>query len=125
VAPVYDDVPPALRAWQARGLALHVYSSGSVAAQQLLFAHTSAGDLSGLFTGWFDTGVGGKLQAESYTRIAATLGLPPAALLFLSDHPQEVAAARAAGWQALRVERGQAPGADAGPALCSFAELAL
>ena len=37
---VYDDVPPALEAWHAAGIALFVYSSGSIVAQKVLFAHT-------------------------------------------------------------------------------------
>jgi enolase-phosphatase E1 len=76
-APVYPDAVEALRAWHARGVALAVYSSGSVPAQKLLFAHTDAGDLGGLFSAWFDTTVGGKREAASYARIAGTLGAAP------------------------------------------------
>ena len=43
---VYADAVEALQAWKAQGLALYVYSSGSVQAQKLLFAHTEYGDLS-------------------------------------------------------------------------------
>src|SRR5690242_8099819 len=35
--PVFVDVLPALRSWQARGLRLYIYSSGAVEAQQMLF----------------------------------------------------------------------------------------
>ena len=34
---IYADAEQALRDWQARGLALYIYSSGSVQAQKLLF----------------------------------------------------------------------------------------
>ena len=64
-APVYPDASAALRRWHDAGHALAVYSSGSVPAQKLLFAHTDAGDLTGLFADWFDTAVGGKREASS------------------------------------------------------------
>jgi cysteine desulfurase / selenocysteine lyase len=55
VAPVYEDVAPALEAWAARGCRASIYSSGSVLAQRLLFAHTTAGDLTPLLGSLFDT----------------------------------------------------------------------
>ncbi len=108
VAHVYADAARCLRAWHARGITLHVYSSGSVPAQKLLFAHTGAGDLSGLFNGYFDTTTGPKRDASSYARIATGIGEPPAAILFLSDIVEELDAARAAGMQTCLVAR--APG---------------
>lgn len=94
---VYDDAVHRLRAWQENGIALYVYSSGSVQAQKLLFGHTAHGDLQPLFRGYFDTHIGGKREPESYRRIAAEIGLPPADILFLSDIREELDAARAAG----------------------------
>lgn len=94
---VYADTPEALRAWRAQGLALYVYSSGSVAAQKLIFGHSSHGDLTPLFSGYFDTAVGGKRETASYRRILAELGLKGGELLFLSDIGEELDAARAAG----------------------------
>jgi enolase-phosphatase E1 len=105
-APVYDDALRALTGWRERGLPLYVYSSGSVAAQRLLFSHTEQGDLTALFSGYFDTTTGSKLEAESYRAIARSVGLPPESNLFLSDHPGEIEAARAAGMQAVWVDRG-------------------
>src|SRR5690606_31664688 len=96
-APVYPDAVEALRRWHDDGHMLAVYSSGSVPAQKLLFSHTDAGDLSGLFSGWFDTTVGGKREAASYARIAGELGVEPGAILFLSDVVAELDAAREAG----------------------------
>jgi enolase-phosphatase E1 len=104
-APVYEDALRALRHWQERGLKLYVYSSGSVAAQRLLFSHTDEGDLTPLFSGYFDTTTGSKLEAESFRSIAKCIGLPGEAVLFLSDHTGEIAAARAAGMQAVWVDR--------------------
>jgi enolase-phosphatase E1 len=94
---VYADACEKLRDWQARGVALYVYSSGSVQAQKLLFGHTRFGDLTPLFSGYFDTTIGSKLEAESYRRIASELGLAAGQILFLSDVVAELDAARSAG----------------------------
>lgn len=102
---VYPDAVAALRAWHAIGLPLYVYSSGSIAAQKLLFGHTDYGDLTPLFSGYFDTTTGPKLEPASYAAIATHIGKPPKHLLFLSDHPGETAAADAAGWQTRLIDR--------------------
>lgn len=102
---VYPDAVAGLRRWHAAGLALYVFSSGSVAAQKLLFGHSEAGDLTPLFSGYFDTRTGPKREAESYAAIAGAIGLAPAEILFLSDTPEEVVAACAAGMEALRIDR--------------------
>ncbi len=94
---VFPDVPGALAAWQGAGIRLRVFSSGSVKAQQLLFGHTEYGDLSGLFEGFHDTTTGPKQEAASYRAIAAAFGLPPEAILFLSDVRGELDAAAEAG----------------------------
>ena len=112
---LYPDVAPCLHAWAAAGLRLAIYSSGSEEAQKLLFGHSDAGDLTPLFEGFFDTRLGGKREAASYTAIAARLDLPAADVLFLSDVAEELTAARAAGMrtcQLLRPEDGTqaAPG---------------
>ena len=104
-AHVYPDAVPALRAWHADGLSLHVYSSGSVPAQRLFFGHSDAGDVTGLFSNWFDTEVGGKREAESYRRIAAAIGHPAGEILFLSDVVEELDAAREAGLDTVLVDR--------------------
>src|SRR5215469_258102 len=44
---LFADVPPALERWSANGH-VAIYSSGSVAAQMLLFRHSSFGDLTHL-----------------------------------------------------------------------------
>jgi enolase-phosphatase E1 len=102
---IYADAVAALRRWHAAGVALYVFSSGSVAAQKLLFGHSDAGDLTSLFSGYFDTTTGPKREAASYTAIAEAIGFEPGDILFLSDTPQEIAAARAAGMQALLIDR--------------------
>ncbi|KRG70954.1 acireductone synthase [Pseudoxanthomonas dokdonensis] len=104
-AHIYPDAAPALRQWHAQGLPLHVYSSGSVPAQKLFFGHSDAGDLTALFSGWFDTETGGKREADSYRRIAEAIALPAADILFLSDVVAELDAAREAGMQTCLVDR--------------------
>jgi enolase-phosphatase E1 len=102
---VYADTPAALRSWHASGLRLYVYSSGSVEAQKLIFGYTEYGDLTPLFSGYFDTRIGGKRESQSYRNILQQLGLPGEQVLFLSDIPEELDAARAAGlktWQLVR-----------------------
>jgi len=102
---VYADAADALRRWHAAGLKLYVYSSGSIAAQKLIFGHSNAGDLTPLFSDYFDTTTGPKREAGSYRRIADEIGLPAAAILFLSDNAQEIAAARIAGMLVLHIDR--------------------
>ncbi len=102
---LYPDVAPMLRRWSTAGLRLAVYSSGSSEAQRLLFAHATDGDLSPLFSGFFDTRVGGKREAESYDRLAIAMGLPAAELLFLSDVEAELDAAAAAGLHTCQLVR--------------------
>ncbi len=102
---VYPDAVHHLRRWHADGIALYVYSSGSIAAQQLYFRHSAAGDLSDLFSGHYDTTSGGKRIAESYRKIAADIGHAPAGLLFLSDIEAELDAAKEADWQTVQVVR--------------------
>ncbi|BCT91076.1 enolase-phosphatase E1 [Lysobacter helvus] len=104
-APVYPDAAKQLRAWHAAGFPLAVYSSGSVPAQKLLFGHTDAGDMTGVFEGWFDTAVGHKRDAESYRRIAAEVQRAPGDIVFLSDVVEELDAARDAGLRTVLVDR--------------------
>lgn len=104
-AHVYPDAVAALRDWHARGLRLYVYSSGSVPAQKLLFGHSTAGDLQPLFSGYFDTAVGGKREADSYQNVLAALDCAPGEVLFLSDVVEELDAAREAGMDTVLLDR--------------------
>jgi enolase-phosphatase E1 len=111
---LWPDVAPCLGAWHAGGIALAVYSSGSVEAQKLLFRHSAAGNLEPLFAGFFDTRIGAKREAASYAAIAAALGEAPGAILFLSDVTAELDAAAAAGLATCQLVR-PAEGTLAGP----------
>lgn len=113
VAPVYPDVAEALRRWKRQGVDLGVYSSGSVAAQKLLYRHSTAGDLSGLFSHWFDTRVGKKHERASYTTIAGNLNIDPGDILFISDAAAECKAAHQAGMRVMFSDRDGNPNRDA------------
>lgn len=102
---VYPDAAAGLRRWHAAGLALYVYSSGSIPAQKVLFGNSDHGDLTPLFSGYFDTTTGPKREAASYDAIARAIGLEPGAIVFLSDVDAELDAARASGLQTVRLLR--------------------
>lgn len=95
---IYADVLANLKKWKASGIDLYIYSSGSVAAQKLLFGHSAQGDLTPLFSGYFDTHIGAKQDPAAYTKIAESIALAPNALLFLSDIQSELDAAKTAGF---------------------------
>jgi enolase-phosphatase E1 len=94
---VYPDVPKAFARWKQAGIRLGIYSSGSALAQRLIFRHSTEGDLSSFLEGYFDTEVGPKREQKSYENIAMALRIPAADVLFLSDIPEELAAAAACG----------------------------
>ena len=123
---VYDDTPEFLRQWHAQGLALYVYSSGSVEAQKLIFGHTEYGDLTPLFSGYFDTRVGGKREAASYKKILKQIGLPGSEVLFLSDVGEELDAAREAGLRTVQLLRDDsAKPFEAHPQARDFSQVSL
>lgn len=123
---VYPDAPEYLRRWHEQGLRLYVYSSGSVEAQQLIFGHTDYGDLTPLFTGYFDTLVGGKREVASYRNILAQIGLPADEVLFLSDIGEELDAAREAGLATVQLLRdAKAKPFPQHPAARDFSEVKL
>jgi enolase-phosphatase E1 len=106
---VYEDAVRKLREWKAQGIDLYVFSSGSVQAQKLLFGYTEFGDLTPLFSGYFDTRIGAKQEPESYREIARQLELPAGSILFLSDVEAELDAAGQAGFGTCKLVREAAP----------------
>jgi len=104
-AHIYKDAADMLKIWHADGHRIFIYSSGSVPAQKLLFGHTSAGDLTPLLSGYFDTEIGGKRDAESYKRIATAIGTEPENIVFLSDIVEELDAAKASGLNTALLDR--------------------
>ena len=110
---VFPDVPAAFERWSGAGIGLGIFSSGSVLAQQLLFRHSTAGDLTIWLRWHFDTTVGSKRDVASYRRIGEAMAIPAGAILFVSDVIEELDAARAAGMQTRLSERpGNSPVAD-------------
>ncbi|MDX1963753.1 MAG: acireductone synthase [Pirellulales bacterium] len=112
---VYDDVPPWLAECQRRGVPVRIYSSGSIAAQQLFFAHTVRGNLLPYLSGHYDTTTGPKRDKASYAKIAADYDYPPDAILFASDIVAELDAARAAGMQTVLLVRPENAAAEGHP----------
>ncbi|XP_041353792.1 enolase-phosphatase E1-like isoform X2 [Gigantopelta aegis] len=104
-AELFEDVAPVLRQLFDEGLQLYVFSSGSVEAQKLFFAHTSDGDLTDVFSGYYDTTVGGKTESSSYKTITTEIGNEPDEILFLTDTPEEASAAVEAGIRSTLVIR--------------------
>lgn len=111
---VYSDAYKQLQHWHEQGIGLYVYSSGSIKAQKLLFGYTEYGDLTPLFSGYFDTTIGAKTDRASYQRIAEQLKLPAEQILFLSDAEKELDAARQAGMQTVWLVRDAEPDTNAG-----------
>ena len=123
---VFPDVPGALERWRTAGIDVAIYSSGSVLAQRLIFGTTPFGDLTRFVGHFFDTGVGRKLEAPSYRRIATEMGHQPEKLIFISDIAAELAAARAAGVQpVLCIRPGNAPQESAEVPIRSLDEVQL
>ena len=98
-SPVYPDVIDAFKRWRDAGIKINIFSSGSVLAQQLLFAHTDGGDLTRYIDQYFDTSIGKKMDPESYAKIAGKLSIDSTQLLFVSDVVAELYAAKEAGMQ--------------------------
>lgn len=96
---VFSDVPPAMERWRRRKKEIAIFSSGSVLAQKLLFAHTADGDLTKFIQAYFDTTTGPKVDPASYRRIATALGRPTSEIAFVSDVAAELDASRVAGMQ--------------------------
>jgi len=123
---IYEDAHQALAHWKKSGIKLHVYSSGSVAAQKLLFGHTNYGNLNSLFNGYFDTLIGGKKEASSYFNIIDSLDVPAHEVLFLSDVAEELDAAKEAGMLTYWLIRdGELPSHPQHMVAQSFSDIAL
>lgn len=125
---VYADACQALKAWRRRGVALYVFSSGSAQAQQLLFRYSDCGDLTSLFSGYYDTAIGAKRDRRAYQNLVVSIGLPARDILFLSDTVAELDAAQAVGLMTTRLVRDASASIDAGcahPVATSFDRIEL
>jgi enolase-phosphatase E1 len=122
---VYPDVLPRLLEWRAQGIGLGIYSSGSVAAQRLLFGYSVFGDLNGLFDHNFDTAVGHKKEPAAYQHILQVLGLPAESVLFLSDVEAELDAAQEAGIKTIQLVREGTVASERHLGVTEFGEIKL
>jgi enolase-phosphatase E1 len=121
---VYADVPPAFARWRRQGREIAIYSSGSVLAQKMLFGSVVSGDLTQHIRDFYDTVIGVKTAASSYTKIAAAMGTDPREFLFLSDAEKEIDAAQSAEMRAGLCNREAAPAVKHSPdTFTSFDEI--
>lgn len=107
-AHLYEDAVQAMKAYAGAHKRIFIYSSGSVAAQKLYMAYSIAGDLTSMIEGYFDTTTGPKGDAASYATISHSIGADPRDIIFFSDAPAEVMAAKAAGLVPVCLNRGGA-----------------
>jgi enolase-phosphatase E1 len=105
IAHLYDDAVAAFDRWSRQGHRLYIYSSGSIDAQKLYLRYSSAGDLTPLFSGYFDTTTGPKAEPASYKKITSAIGAAPQAIVFFSDAAAEVTAAQQAQLRVSYVDR--------------------
>jgi len=123
---VYSDAYEKLKIWHASGTDLYIFSSGSVRAQKLLFSHTEYGDLTPMFSGYFDTNIGAKSDPSSYMNIADNIGYPAMEILFLSDVKQELDAAKSAGLSTVWLIRYGSPSHDSQhPQVTNFLDITV
>jgi len=123
---LYPNAPPHLRAWAARGIRIFTFTSGSIQAQKLIFGHSTAGDLSPLIAGFFDTRIGAKRDPDSYVRLSIGMNVPSSAVTFLSDNKAELDAATTAGMRTCHIVRPDTatPPSHRHPTSTTFAEAA-
>ncbi len=123
---LYRDAYEYLKKWHEAGIKLYVFSSGSVYAQKLLFAHTQFGDMTSFFSGYFDTNIGDKRSPVAYRRIAQHMACPAQEIVFLSDIQAELDAAKQAAMQTYwLVREGQTSPDAAHQQVTDFCSIAL
>jgi enolase-phosphatase E1 len=123
---VFPDVAHAFQRWHSQSVPIAIFSSGSVLAQRLLFAHTVEGDLTPMIEGYFDTTTGPKRDPASYGAIARAMRREPSEIAFISDVTEELDAASATGMYAfLCIRPGNRPAANGSqyPRIHSFDEM--
>lgn len=106
VAPLYDDATHFIN----QSSNVYIYSSGSIPAQKLLFAHVDVNgrstDINEEIKGYFDINTAGsKLEKASYEKIAGAIATSADEIVFYSDNIGEIHAALEAGMGAKLVIR--------------------
>ncbi len=102
---LFSDLPEFLEKSKEKGILSYVYSSGSVQAQILIYKYSNFGDLTGFFTDYLDTSMGGKKEVQSYLNIAHHLNLDPGEIVFFTDIVEEGIAAKGAGMETIILDR--------------------
>ena len=90
-APVHPDAASLLRLWHDSGIFLFACSPAGEAMQRLLFRHSGAGDLTSLFSAFFDSRSGHSVIRDA---IGSKVG---GRVLFVSDAGAQLDAAAGAG----------------------------
>ncbi|EGC37088.1 hypothetical protein DICPUDRAFT_30810 [Dictyostelium purpureum] len=94
---VYNEIPKCFETWKLNNCNIYIYSSGSIAAQKLLFGYSNFGSLLPYIKGHFDTTIGGKLESSSYEKIVQSINAgDKSGYLFVTDAIAEAKAAREA-----------------------------
>ena len=122
---VYEDAYRNLNDWHQAEIKLYIFSSGSEKAQKLLFGHSEFGDLTYLFTDYFDTKIGNKKQTNSYQRIAQKINFETQEILFLSDVIAELDAAANADYNVTLLARNELPSYCPHQVVRSFDEIEI
>jgi len=96
-AHVYQDFIPFLQWCESNSIQVHIYSSGSIGAQKLLFGNTIHGNVLHYITNHYDTTFGNKKESTSYKNIAKDLQVSSKDIVFISDSESELEAAKEGG----------------------------
>lgn len=118
----YPDVRPALARFQAAGWTMGLASNFDARLHAICAATP---ELARLNPRWISSEVGYRKPApEFFAAIGATCGYRPGELLMIGDDPiADVAGARAAGWQAVLIDRKSRHGSNGFSSLAELADL--
>ena len=101
----YDDVGPAVTTLHRSGISLAVLTNGVADQQHAKVASTGRADLLGPVFTAEELGVA-KPDPEAYLMVCRHLGLPPSSVVHVGDrYDLDVEGARAAGLQAIHLDR--------------------
>jgi enolase-phosphatase E1 len=115
---LYEEVLDTLKVWVKAGKKLFIYSSGSVEAQKLLLGYSVYGDVTPLFSGFFDTEIGAKTADYSYKTLSERIHAHPHTLTFYSDNPLELQAAQNSGLSVIEIKRKSSDLTPSGQWIC-------
>jgi len=100
---VFDDATPALKKLTISGIKVYAYAECCADSAKLQLEHSDHGDLTALFSGFYDhiklgTKLGSTLTEKgTFTKLASELQVDVDQLLFLTSKPKDAEAANSAG----------------------------